>query len=66
MKKHKLSFHALIDSAGTLKNLYRTTGVPESFIIDKQGSILEEVIGPRDWAAPGALRYFRSLIQENG
>jgi len=65
MKKHKLNFLALIDSAGTLKSLYRTTGVPESFIIDKQGSILEEIIGPRDWAAPGALRYFRSLIQEN-
>jgi len=65
MKKHKLSFPALIDSAGTLKNLYRTTGVPESFIISKQGGILEEIIGPRDWAAPGALKYFRSLIQEN-
>ena len=65
MKKHKLNFPALIDSAGTLKSLYRTTGVPESFIIDKQGSILEEIIGPRDWAAPGALRYFRSLIQGN-
>ena len=63
MKKHKLSFPALIDSAGTLKNLYQTTGVPESFIIDKQGRILDEVIGPRDWAAPGALQYFRSLIQ---
>jgi peroxiredoxin len=65
MKKHKLNFPALIDSAGILKNLYRTTGVPESFIIDKQGRILEEVIGPRDWAAPGALKYFRSLIQAN-
>ena len=65
MKKHKLNFPALIDSAGTLNNLYRTTGVPESFIIDKQGRILEEIIGPRDWAAPGALKYFRSLIQSN-
>jgi peroxiredoxin len=65
MKKHKLNFPALIDSAGILKNLYRTSGVPESFIIDKQGRILEEIIGPRDWAAPGALRYFRSLIQGN-
>ena len=64
MKKHKLNFPALIDSAGTLNNLYRTTGVPESFIIDKQGRILEEIIGPRDWAAPGALKYFRSLIHE--
>jgi len=65
MKKHKLTFPALIDSAGTINSLYQTSGVPESFIIDKQGRILEEIIGPRDWAAPGALKYFRSLIQSN-
>jgi peroxiredoxin len=65
MKKHKLSFPALIDSAGTINNLYQTTGVPESFIIDKEGRIVEEVIGPRDWAADGAIRYFRSLIRSN-
>ena len=65
MKKHKLSFPALIDSAGTINSLYQISGVPESFILDKQGRILEEVIGPRDWAAAGALKYFRSLIQSN-
>ena len=65
MMKHKLNFPALIDSAGILKDLYRISGVPESFVIDKQGRILEEVIGPRDWASPGALKYFRSLIQSN-
>ena len=65
MKKHKLSFSVLTDTEGAMKSLYQTTGVPESFIIDKQGRILEEIIGPRDWAAPGALKYFRSLIQSN-
>jgi cytochrome c biogenesis protein CcmG/thiol:disulfide interchange protein DsbE len=65
MKKHKLSFPALIDSAGTLKSLYRTTGVPESFIIDQKGNIVEEVIGPRDWAAAGAIGYFKKLIRSN-
>jgi len=65
MKKHKLSFPALTDSAGTIKSLYQTTGVPESFIIDKDGNIVEEVIGPRDWAAAGAIRFFRNLIQSN-
>jgi peroxiredoxin len=65
MKKHGLSFNALIDSAGTLKNLYRITGVPESFVIDRQGNIIQEIIGPRDWASRDALRYFRSLIQSN-
>jgi len=65
MKKHKLSFPALTDTQGTLKSLYRTTGVPESFIIDKDGIIAEKIIGPRDWATPGVISYFRNMIQRN-
>jgi peroxiredoxin len=65
MKKYKLSFPALTDTNGAIKSLYQTTGVPESFIIDKDGIIVEKVIGPRDWATPGAIRYFRNLIQRN-
>jgi peroxiredoxin len=65
MKKHKLSFPALIDSRGTLKGLYQTSGVPESFIIDKDGIVVEKVIGPRDWAVPEAIRFFRNLIRRD-
>jgi peroxiredoxin len=63
MKKHKLSFPALIDPKGTIKDLYQTTGVPESFIIDKDGILVEKVIGPRDWAVPEAIGFFRNLIR---
>lgn len=63
MKNHKLSFPALIDSEATLQKLYGTTGVPESFIIDKKGMIIEKIIGPRDWSATAAVRYFQDLSQ---
>ena len=65
MKKYKLSFPALTDTEGAIKSLYQTTGVPETFIIDKDGIIIEKAIGPRDWATPGAIHYFRKLIQKN-
>ena len=64
MKKHKLTFTALVDTEGTIRNLYQATGIPETFIIDRNGRIAEEVIGPRNWAAEGAVRYFVSLIKE--
>ena len=64
MKKHNLSFTALIDAEGSLKYEYQTTGVPETFIIDRNGVIVEKVIGPRDWAAPDVIGYFRKLIQK--
>lgn len=61
MKNHNLSFLTLLDTKGIVKNLYHTTGVPESLIIDKSGNIVEKIIGPRDWATPEAIKYFRDL-----
>lgn len=63
MKEYKLSFPALLDPEGTIKNLYGTTGVPESFIIGKNGIIEQIVIGPMDWSTPEVLRFFRNLTQ---
>jgi len=64
MKKHKLTFPALIDSAGTIGIAYGTTGIPESFIIDKDGMLVKKNIGPLDWAHPEVLRFIHDLIQK--
>jgi peroxiredoxin len=64
MKKNNLSFPALLDPAGTIKTIYQTTGVPESFIINKHGILVEKIIGPRNWADPATVRYFRDLIMQ--
>jgi peroxiredoxin len=64
MKKHKLTFPALIDSAGTIRIAYGTTGIPESFIIDKDGILVKKIIGPLDWASSEVLRFFHDLIQK--
>lgn len=65
MKKYKLTFPALMDSEGTLRIAYSTTGVPESFIIDKGGRLVKKIIGPLDWTNPGVLSYFHVLIQRS-
>ena len=64
MKKYKLTFPALIDPTGNIRMTYRTTGVPESFIIDKNGILVKKIIGPRDWANPEILLFFQDLIQK--
>jgi peroxiredoxin len=64
MKKYKLTFPALIDSAGAIRMGYRTTGVPESFIIDKEGILVKKVIGSIDWTKPETLHLFQRLIQK--
>ena len=45
MKKHKLTFPALIDPKGSIKTMYGVIGIPESYIIDKQGILIGKVIG---------------------
>jgi hypothetical protein len=41
------------------------TGVPETYVIDKEGVIKQRIIGPRDWAAPEAIRLFRGLVEKS-
>ncbi|MGD2186287.1 MAG: TlpA disulfide reductase family protein [Desulfobacterales bacterium] len=62
MKKYNLSFPVLMDPDGSIQTLYQTTGVPESFIINQEGVLIEKIIGARDWATSEILRFFRGLI----
>ena len=64
MKEYELSFPALLDTGGTIQRLYGTTGIPETFIINKEGVIEQKIIGSRDWAKPEAIGFLRNLIQK--
>jgi peroxiredoxin len=63
MKKYSLSFPALMDPDGAIKALYQTTGVPESFIVNQEGILVEKIIGPRNWATPAVVGFFRDLLK---
>jgi peroxiredoxin len=62
MHKYQLTFPALLDPQGTVERLYHTAGVPESFIVDKQGRLVEKIVGPRDWTHPQMLALFERLL----
>jgi len=64
MKEYKLTFPALLDPAGTTSKLYKTTGVPETFIIDKKGTVIHKVIGPRDWGTDSVFGVFEKIISD--
>jgi len=64
MKKYKLSFPALLDTGASIQNLYGTTGVPETFIIDKKGIVVKKTLGARDWATPETTRFLRKLVSK--
>lgn len=48
---YKLTFDILHDRTGRIQQLYQTTGVPESFLLDKDGKLVKRVIGAYDWSS---------------
>jgi peroxiredoxin len=46
-----ITFDILQDRSGAIQQLYQTTGVPESFLLDREGTIVKRVIGAHDWAS---------------
>jgi len=53
-----------LDADGETAQLYGTTGVPETFIVDKQGIIRKKVVGGMDWNSPEVISYLDELLNK--
>jgi cytochrome c biogenesis protein CcmG/thiol:disulfide interchange protein DsbE len=60
--EYGLTFPILHDPSGSIRQLYRTTGVPESFVIAKGGLIFKKVAGPTEWDLPVNQELIRRLL----
>jgi peroxiredoxin len=62
VRERGLTFPVLRDPGGpVMKQVWRTTGVPETFVIDAAGVLLEHHVGPEEWDAPETLSHLRQL-----
>ena len=57
-----LTFPVLIDPEHQVGDRYQVWGYPESFIIDREGRVVERVIGPRDWDSPKQIKALEALL----
>jgi peroxiredoxin len=57
-----LTFDILHDQSGAIRGAYDIFGVPESFVIDRDGVIVKRIIGAADWDAPVNEALIRSLL----
>ena len=62
IEERHLTFQVLHDVSGRIERTYQTTGVPESFVIDRDGVIVKKHIGADDWASPANQQLFRRLL----
>jgi cytochrome c biogenesis protein CcmG/thiol:disulfide interchange protein DsbE len=42
---------------------WRTTGYPETFVLDGTGKIVRKIVGPTRWDTPEAINWFRGLLK---
>jgi len=57
------SFPILFDDQEVVQKRYGVFKFPESFVIRKDGTIDDKVIGAIDWAHPQSIAYFRDLLK---
>ena len=63
VREHALTMPVLRDPGGRVAgDLYHTTGYPETFVIDRDGRLLEHVVGPAEWDSPERIAAFRRLM----
>lgn len=57
-----ISFPVLPDPNLQVAERYQVTGYPETFVIDRNGTIVAHELGPRHWDAPDSVAAFRALM----
>jgi thiol-disulfide isomerase/thioredoxin len=59
-----LTFDILHDPSGAIRRSYDIFGVPESYLIDRNGLIVKRVIGAANWEDPVNEMLIRRLLSE--
>lgn len=63
-KKRNITIPILDDQANKIAPKYGLTGVPETYIVDKNGIIREKFIGPAPWDSPGSVQMLMKYINQ--
>jgi peroxiredoxin len=56
------SFSVLLDQQATVQNLYGVFRFPETFLIDKEGRLVERFLGARDWSSVEFMKRISTLV----
>lgn len=59
-----LSFPILLDPEKRVSGAYQTDRYPESYLIDRDGTLVKRFIGPHDWDAEPYVERIRRLLED--
>jgi thiol-disulfide isomerase/thioredoxin len=61
IEKQRYTFPVLIDQKGETLDLFDVKGIPTTFIIDKQATMIGIAIGPQNWKSPEVIKLLNQL-----
>ena len=64
LQKHPVTFPILLDSDYKVADQYGTYRVPESYLIDSQGKIIDKILGAQEWDSPEMLSKIEKALSE--
>lgn len=60
--KYEINFQNLRNPSHSVSEMYGTFKLPETYIISRDGILLNKIVGPTDWSSPQMLDYIDSLL----
>jgi cytochrome c biogenesis protein CcmG, thiol:disulfide interchange protein DsbE len=59
---HNVTFPTARDPEWTAAIRYGTSKIPETYLIDREGTVLRKYVGAENWQRPEILNYLQSLL----
>ena len=63
MQEHRMPFQVLHDADSTVSRSYGVFRYPESFLIDRNGTVLYHLIGAKEWMSRPVLDTIESMLK---
>ena len=63
LERTPYSFPILLDGSAVVQNNYMVYRLPETFIIDRNGNVVEKVTGAVDWTSGPFFKLVKSLVK---
>ena len=64
LKEYGITFPILFSPDSGIMDIYMVNALPASYIIDKKGNIVTQVLGGRNWFGPKTIETFEYLIHK--
>lgn len=55
------SFPILFDEDAQVRRQYKVSKYPETFVVDRDGTVVEHIVGAIDWMQPSVVKYLENL-----